>query len=1001
MDSTEPSAHPFDDDGAFYAVLINNEDQYSLWPEPIPTPRGWTIAHSRDTRSACLEYIEARWTDMRPRSLQIAGEAQGGIAVGAITPGNAAAPSTDEERRQLRHCWKGAEHEVVHATLPELFERQARATPLAEALVFEDNRLTYQELQRRVGRLANRLASLAAGPGEIVAILLPRGSDFVVTLLAVLKSGAAYLPLDVEHPPSRLEYMVCVVGTPDLARTHGGLSGKLVVLGCGTGTAGEGEHVDKPEPTSGRTPHPLDAAYVMYTSGSTGAPKGVVIPHLSIVNHLKWMQHEYGLAPEDRVLQKTPVGFDVSVWEFFWPLITGATVVVAGPALHREPAAVAALIQRERVTTAHFVPSMLRLFLDEPSARSCDTIRRVFTSGEELPTTVCTRFFDILDCSLHNLYGPTEAAIDVTAWTAPGPPGDIRIPIGTPVFNTQVHVLDDELRPVSPGTEGELYLMGIQLARCYLRNPVLTAERFVASPFGTGERMYRTGDRCRWNRRGELEYLGRTDAQFKINGVRIESGEVEAVLARHPAVGQAAVVAAETAAGGHFMAAYVTVDADRAPMLARLVRLANQPEAGGLKIEYMAPDLPVCLRNAAETRFIYREIFEEKVYTRDGITLGDGCIFDVGANIGLFTLFAARQAPNARIYAFEPVPETFDVLRANVELHGVDVVLLPCAVAATDADQADFTYYPRVSLMSGRYADADADAAMLRSFTAGEFHGADSASDDEDELAAIIAERLESRQVKVPVTTISGVVDKYSIMRVSLLKIDVEKSETDVLAGIRDEHWGLIDQIVLEVHDLNGRLGTVRELLLRHGFEVVSRSESGSGLRGLHTVSAVRPHVRSGRLPSSCLGREHGNGPFSVEDLVDAVRADAATQLPSAMLPASISVVPSLPLTGNGKLDRRTLATRAAQPERPVGRPPRSEQERVLCELVASVVGVRDVSIDDDFFAIGGSSLSAIELTASISRRFGISFKLRTVLRHPVVGDLAVQVVEAVDRNTT
>ncbi|MYU19656.1 AMP-binding protein, partial [Streptomyces sp. SID8361] len=261
----------------------------------------------------------------------------------------------------------------------------------------------------------------------------------------------------------------------------------------------------------------------IYTSGSTGRPKGVVVPHRGIVNRLAWMQGQYGLAMDDRVLQKTPAGFDVSVWEFFWTLTEGATLVVARPGGHKDPAYLAGLVRDQRVTTLHFVPSMLQEFLQEPAAVRCAGLRRVLCSGEALPDPLRERFFSVLTAELHNLYGPTEASVDVTYWQceaghAPGP-----VPIGRPVWNTRTLVLDAMLRPVAPGVAGDLYLAGAQLARGYLDRPDLTAERFVADPYGpAGGRMYRTGDVARWTDQGVLEFLGRADDQVKLRGFRIE-----------------------------------------------------------------------------------------------------------------------------------------------------------------------------------------------------------------------------------------------------------------------------------------------------------------------------------------------------------------------------------------------------------------------------------------------------------------------------------------------
>ncbi|WP_157245131.1 non-ribosomal peptide synthetase [Nonomuraea typhae] len=434
-------------------------------------------------------------------------------------------------------------------TLLDLIEDRIAATPQAPAVRHGTVQLTFAELDHAAGALAGRLAALGAGPERTVAVCLPRSPDLVVALVAVLKTGAAYLPLDPDYPAERVEYMLAD------ARP-------VAVVRPGSVTPGAGA----PRETGGRAA-PGNPAYVIYTSGSTGRPKGVMVAHEAIVNRLRWMQAEYGLGADDRVLQKTPSSFDVSVWEFFWPLIAGATLVLADPGGHRDPAYLAALIQREHITTVHFVPSMLRAFLADPSAAGCASLRRVICSGEELPADLAAAFHRVLGDRLHNLYGPTEAAVDVTSWACrPGEGG--TVPIGLPVWNTRIHVLGPDLRPVPDGELGELYIGGIQLARGYLGRPGLTAERFTADPSGPpGSRMYRTGDLARRRPGGVVEYAGRADDQVKIRGFRVEPGEIAAVLADCPGIRHAAVVARE----------------DR-PHLVRLVAYVV-PETGGAGAE--------------------------------------------------------------------------------------------------------------------------------------------------------------------------------------------------------------------------------------------------------------------------------------------------------------------------------------------------------------------------------------------------------------------------------
>jgi acyl-coenzyme A synthetase/AMP-(fatty) acid ligase len=284
---------------------------------------------------------------------------------------------------------------------------------------------------------------------------------------------------------------------------------------------------------------------VIYTSGSTGRPKGAMNEHRAIVNRLTWMQGAYGLGPDDVVLQKTPFSFDVSVWEIFWPLMAGATLEIARPEGHKDPAYLRALIEDARVTTAHFVPSMLQVFLEQPH-RGTSALRRVVCSGEALQAGLARRFHERLPgVALHNLYGPTEAAVDVTAWTCPPEHEGSIIPIGRPIANTRMYVLDDRRQPVPVGVRGELYIGGVQVGRGYLNQPGLTAERFVPDPFGAspGARMYKTGDLGRWRADGTIEYLGRNDFQVKIRGFRVELGEIEARLSQVPDAGEVVVLA--------------------------------------------------------------------------------------------------------------------------------------------------------------------------------------------------------------------------------------------------------------------------------------------------------------------------------------------------------------------------------------------------------------------------------------------------------------------------
>lgn len=455
--------------------------------------------------------------------------------------------------------------------LHRIIEEQARRYPDHAACAFRAQRLSYAELNRRANRVANALLACGVGPESVVGVAAERSIDLLAALLGVLKAGGAYLPLDPTYPAERLEQMVSEAGvTVVLADSVGS---KLQFSSSTLSTLSIAGLVTDPaladhDPDVAVDPENL--AYVIYTSGSTGRPKGSMISHAAIANRLYWMQAQYGLRPAERVLQKTTFTFDVSVWELFWPLMVGAEVVLAPPEAQRDPEEIWRIVAEQDISILHFVPTMLREFLNVVDESPATRLRDVICSGEALSAAFAQAFHARFpDVGLHNLYGPTEAAVDVTAWTCPPDNDRALLPIGKPIANVRTYVLDAELQLVPVGTLGELYIGGVALARGYLGRPDLTAERFIADPFSAqGERLYKTGDRARYRPNGDIEFLGRNDSQVKLKGLRIELGDVESALLQHPAVANAAVVLREDEPGDKRLVAYVTPRLDRLKQIA-------------------------------------------------------------------------------------------------------------------------------------------------------------------------------------------------------------------------------------------------------------------------------------------------------------------------------------------------------------------------------------------------------------------------------------------------
>jgi amino acid adenylation domain-containing protein/FkbM family methyltransferase len=884
---------------------------------------------------------------------------------------------TEIEQRQLAK-WNATQQNYPRdACVPELVAIQAAATPDAVALVAGCQVLNFLELNRRANQLAHYLQALGVGPSVLVGLCVERSLEMVIGLLGILKSGGAYVPLDPTYPSERLVFMLedaraPVLVTQQRLAAHLPVQGtRVVCLDTDAALLGQQSGAD---PTVSATVS--DLAYVIYTSGSTGQPKGVQITHDSLLNLVFWHQRAFAVTPSDRATQLTSPAFDATGWEL-WPYLTiGASVHLPDEDTRVAPMLLRDWLVSQGITIA-FLPTPLAesvMALEWPSTTS---LRLLLTGADTLhhyPSPA-------LPFAVINNYGPTETTVVATfGYVPPTANPDMPPPIGRPIANTQVYILDEHLLQVPIGVPGELYIGGVGVAQGYLNRPELIAERFIPNPFShePDARLYKTGDLTRYLPDGQVAFLGRADHQVKIRGFRVELGEIEAILNQHPAVQQGVVIAREDMPGEKRLVAYVVTDQQMAPMSEQqFFQLPNH-----LQIFHL---------NRTETQWIYNEIFVDQSYLKHGITLANGdCVFDVGANIGLFTLFVHQRCPNAEVYAFEPIPPIFETLRNNTALYGLNTHLFQCGLSR-QTGKAEFTFYPHFSAMSGAYADSQEDEEVTRATLRNQ---GELLAQYTDEL---LTGRFESEAFECQLRTVSEVIRENAIQRIDLLKIDVEKSELDVLDGIQEEDWQKIKQIVIEVHDRGGRLAQIMDLLKRHDYQLAVEQANLLANTGLYTVyarrsSQVRPLMAEPQRNTS-LDRLP---PLLSRCLVSAAELQRFlhTQLPDYMVPAAFVQVEALPLTPNGKVDRHALPvpdeTNTLR-DRPLEAASTPIEQR-LAGIIASLLGLERVGRDDNFFMLGGHSLLGTQVIMQVTELFGVDLSLRTIFEAPTIRQLSAEV---------
>jgi len=878
--------------------------------------------------------------------------------------------------------------------LHQLIEAQAKRTPDQVAVVFEDRRMTYRELDRRADQLAHHLKALGAGPDVRVGLLVDRSLEMVVGILGTLKAGAAYVPIDAAYPADRIAFMLADAGVT-LLLTQESLLARLPADAAHVVRLDAFDWTAAPAPAPRAADvRPVNLAYVIYTSGSTGRPKGVCIEHRNIVNYVLGVSQRLRLEPGMKHATVSTIAADLGNTVIFPALATGGCLHVISQQRAENQAMLSEYFRREQIDVLKIVPSHLAALQSGHNPEQVMPRSRLILGGESSRLDWIERLRALAPaCEIYNHYGPTETTVGVLTYhVGPELPKTRSgtLPLGTPLPNARVYVLDAAGQPLPAGEQGELCIGGSGVGRGYLNRPDLTAEKFIPDPFSPdpGGRLYRTGDVARYLPDGNIEFCGRIDDQVKLHGYRIELGEIEGMLREHHGVRDAVVRLTEDESGGKRLVAYV------------VPKRPNQALWDCKTLGVLPDGSPVAHLNKNETDYIYNEIFVLQAYLRHGVTIRDGdCIVDAGANIGLFTVFASRLARDLRIISFEPNPAAFACLKANAAAWGSGVKCLPLGLSRENKT-ADLTFFEGLSLLSGFYADAATEREVVKNYVFNQQSESLPGEQFAADVGAVIDSRLRAKTVTAQLRTLSSVIAEQGLDRIDLLKINVEKSELDVLRGLAPADWPKVQQLVIEV-DQQQNLEPITIMLEGHGFDVLVEQDPLLRKTDLCYVYAIRPSPAGElRLRRGQSDDAHVRAVLPLDGEVltpTTLRAHLKARVPQYMIPSAFVLMDKFPLTSNGKVDRHALpaVSPEALPPAPDVRRPLTETEQALAAIWTDVLKVENVGVDDDFFDLGGHSLLAIKTVSRIRDVFEVDLQTRTLFESPTISALSRVLTEA------
>ncbi|MGB0521657.1 MAG: amino acid adenylation domain-containing protein [Flammeovirgaceae bacterium] len=884
---------------------------------------------------------------------------------------------TKQERQQLLEVAPSAT--AIKAWkftgIHQAFEAQSAKSPEAIALVFEGQQWTYAELNAKANQLAHHLQTLGAKPEVLIGMCFERSSEMILALLAILKTGAAYLPIDAKFPEERIQYMiqeaqVSVV----LSQSH--LQDKLQMADsnlqviCLDGDWNNNQNYAAENLNVAN--QVTDLAYVIYTSGSTGKPKGVMVEHQQILNYTQAVSEQFQFEANASYATVSTLAADLGNTMLYPALCLGGSLHVLAEETATNPELFSDYLANNPIDYLKIVPSHFATLCNLAGVEACLPKKGLVLGGEASQTQWIKELLAAASCQIFNHYGPTETTVGTLTYTVENElPATSTLPIGKPLANNQVYLLDQHLNPVPVGVPAEIYLAGKQVTRGYLHQEAKTNARFMTNPH-TNERMYKTGDLGRYLPDGNIEFLGRADDQVKIRGYRVELQDIEQVITQFEGINEAKVQVYKE----NSLAAYVVPQANL---------LKN---VGELKRYELPNQLAITHLNRNETDYIYKEIFELQAYIRHGIEIKEGSvIFDVGSNIGLFTLFAHHLAKNVQFYNFEPNPTVFARLSANVGLYEVNSNLFNCGLSS-EAGSAEFTFFPGFSLLSGFYVDTEKERDVVKNYVlnqedqGGEFAG---------QIDELLDERFGTQSFTATLRTLSEVIADEQVTHIDLLKVNVEKAELDVLKGIKAVDWKKIKQLVVEI-DLDENLQPIIDLLEQHGYAYYVEQDlllENTELCYIYAIHASCKHqlIAEQGLEEHLVEVPKVRTPYLDEN---ALNEFLTAKLPDYMIPAHVVQLEQFPLTPNGKIDRTKLPKPSLSQSEGF-QAPTNDTERELAVIWSKLLEIDLVHIgqSSDFFELGGHSLTAMYLVNQIKQTFHISVSIQEVFNNATLKTLA------------